>query len=114
MELVAAGAPVQKLLFASTGVKDPAAPDTLYVSALAAPNTVNTMPDATLLAVADHGQTPTGLGEDGASAAAMLHQADEAGAGLTALAERLQRDGAASFVSAWDAMISSIAAKAAS
>ena len=114
VDLVAAGASVQKLLFASTGVKDPAAPDTLYVSSLAAPDTINTMPDATLLAVADHGNTPNGLSTDAAPAAAVLDKATEEGADLVALAERLQREGAASFVAAWEAMISSIAAKAGS
>ena len=114
VDLVAAGAPVQKLLFASTGVKDPAAPDTLYVSSLAAPDTINTMPDATLLAVADHGSTPAALSSDGSGAAAVLEAAEVAGADLAGLAEKLQRDGAAAFVSAWEAMIASIATKAAS
>ena len=111
-DLVAAGAPLQKLLFASTGVKDPSAPDTLYVSALAAPGTVNTMPDGTLLAVADHGDTPVGLSADATGPLEALAAADAAGADLAGLADRLQRDGAAAFVGAWEAMIGSIDAKA--
>ena len=114
VDLVDAGASIQKLLFASTGVKDPAAPDTLYVSSLAAPDTINTMPDATILAVADHGTTPDGLSTDAAPATAVLRQATEAGIDLAAVAETLQREGAASFVAAWEAMIGSIAAKATS
>ena len=109
---VAAGAPAQKLLFASTGVKDAAAPDTLYVRELAARDTINTMPDATLLAMADHGEAPSALAMDGQSAAAVLAAASAVGVDLDALAEKLQRDGAAAFVSAWEAMISSIATKA--
>ena len=112
VDLAAAGAPIQKLLFASTGVKDPAAPDTLYVSSLAAPDTINTMPDATLVAVADHGHSPSALSSDPAGAVAVLERAEVAGAGLVALAEKLQRDGAASFVAAWEAMLASIATKA--
>ena len=111
-DLVAAGAPAQKLLFASTGVKDAAAPDTLYVRDLAARDTINTMPDATLLAMADHGEAPSALAIDGQSAAGVLAAASAAGIDLDALAEKLQRDGAAAFVSAWEAMISSIATKA--
>ena len=111
-DLVAAGAPAQKLLFASTGVKDAAAPDTLYVRDLAARDTINTMPDATLLAMADHGEAPSALAMDGQSAAGVLAAASAAGIDLDALAEKLQRDGAAAFVSAWEAMISSIATKA--
>ena len=114
VDLVAAGASVQKLLFASTGVKDPAAPDTLYVSALCAPNTINTMPDATLHAVVDHGRTPVGLSSDPTAAKMALRRAEDAGADLAALAEKLQRDGAAAFVAAWESMIGSIATKAAS
>ena len=111
-DLVAAGAPAQKLLFASTGVKDAAAPDTLYVRELAARDTINTVPDATLLAMADHGEAPSALAIDGQSAAGVLAAASAAGIDLDALAEKLQRDGAAAFVSAWEAMISSIATKA--
>jgi transaldolase len=113
VSLVAGGAPIQRLLFASTGTKDPAAPDTLYVSSLAAPDTVNTMPDGTLLAVADHGETPGPLSADGLAAGAILERASSHGADLDALAERLQREGAAAFVAAWESMLGSIAEKAA-
>ncbi len=89
----------QRLLWASTGVKDPAAPDTLYVSALAAPDTINTMPENTLRAFAGHGVLQGVLAADGADGA--LARVRAAGVDLDALARTLQRDGAEAFVKSW-------------
>lgn len=104
-----AGARGQRLLFASTRTKDPHAPDTLYVQALAAPFTVNTMPDATLKAFADHGNV---------SAVLPVHVEDElarfdsAGIDTKALGSQLQEDGAQSFVSSWKELLECIDSKA--
>ena len=84
----------QRLLFASTGTKDPKASDVLYVNALAAPNTVNTMPQATLKATADHAAPADVLPRDGGDAATTLALFDKAGVDIDALAERLQGEGA--------------------
>lgn len=100
------GARPQRLLWASTGTKDPAASDTLYVSGLATPFTINTMPDATLLAYADHGEL--GSIAVGADVDHALARFDDAGVDRRALAEQLQRDGAASFVSSWNDLIAAI------
>lgn len=99
--LANAGARPQRLLFASTGTKDPAAPDELYVSGLAAPQTVDTMPEATLLAFADHGSVGDVLARDGGHAAATLAALRKAGIDVAALGQRLQDDGAQSFVGSW-------------
>ena len=112
-ELEAAGAHMQRLLFASTGTKDPAAPDTLYVGALCAPGTVNTMPDATLEAWADHGELSAPLAADPAPGAAALAQAAAAGVDVDALALRLQEEGKDAFVRSWESLLASIASKAA-
>ncbi|HTY50458.1 MAG TPA: transaldolase [Steroidobacteraceae bacterium] len=106
------GARPQRLLFASTGVKDPAAPDTLYITALAAPNTVNTMPEETLLAFADHGRVGGVLGADGAGSAQVLADYARAGVDVAALAARLQAEGAEAFVASWKNLLASIGAKA--
>ncbi|HEV2691604.1 MAG TPA: transaldolase, partial [Verrucomicrobiae bacterium] len=95
-----AGARPQRVLWASTGTKDPAAPDTLYVKALAAPFTINTMPEATLKAYADHGRLGPIMGADGGSCEVMLKRFNEAGVEFEALAEQLQADGAENFVKA--------------
>ena len=108
--LAAAGAPVQRLLWASTGSKDPAAPDTLYIDALAAPGTINTMPEKTLLAFAEHGQLQPSLASAGATAT--LAACRQAGVDTDALAERLQREGADAFTASWRALLGHIAAKA--
>jgi transaldolase len=108
-----AGAPVQRLLLASTGTKDPKASDTLYIDALAAPLTVNTMPEATLKAFADHGRVPAALAADGGDCEAVLARFRAAGVDLDALAARLQAEGAASFVASWNELLAVIAAKAA-
>ena len=109
--LADAGASPQRLLWASTGTKDPAASDVLYVEALAAPGTIITMPDETLLALADHGKTESMLRDDGGDSAAVLAQFVRAGIDIAALAERLQQEGAQSFAKSWHDLIGCIAAK---
>ena len=108
-----AGARPQRLLFASTGTKDPKASDTLYVEALAAPLTVNTIPEATLLAVADHGRVTAAAPADGGDCAAVLGEFSRAGIDLDALAARLQDEGAASFVQSWNDLMAVLASKCA-
>ena len=108
-----AGARPQRLLWASTGTKDPKASDVLYVKALAAPFTVNTMPEATLKALADHGQVDSILPADGGDCEKVLAQFAEAGIDVDALAARLQDEGAKSFVSSWEELMSVIASKSA-
>ena len=109
-----AGAPVQRLLLASTGTKDKTASDTLYVEALAAPFTVDTIPEATLLAFADHGKVGAPTPADGGDCEAVLAQFRAAGVDLDALAAKLQTDGAASFVASWNELLGVIASKSAS
>ncbi len=106
------GARPQRLLFASTGVKDPNAPDTLYIGALAAPNTINTMPEDTLLHFADHGEVGDVLRRDGAAAAGTLSAVGKAGVDIVALAAELQSAGAKSFDESWSDLMDSIDAKA--
>jgi transaldolase len=105
------GARAQRLLFASTGVKDPSAPDTLYVTALAAPNTVNTMPEETLLAFADHGSLKGALAPDGGDCEQTLAAIGKAGVDVAALAAQLQSDGAESFNASWKNLLKSIETK---
>ncbi len=106
-----AGARMQRLLWASTKTKDPAASDTLYVHGLAAPFTVNTMPDVTLEAFFDHGEVGDPLPADGGDADAMLGRFTAAGVDLGEVAARLQRDGAKSFADAWDELLDRIKAQ---
>jgi transaldolase len=101
----------QRLLFASTGTKDPDAPDVLYVEALAAPFTVNTMPDKTLLAFADHGQVGDPLPPDGGDAEQVMAEFEGAGVDVAELAARLQREGAESFDASWRELMQSIEEK---
>ncbi|MGE5414083.1 MAG: transaldolase family protein, partial [Syntrophomonadaceae bacterium] len=108
-----AGARPQRLLWASTGTKDPKSPDTLYVKALAAPFTVNTMPEATLKAMADHGEVGGTLPPDGGDAEPVLQQFEKAGIGVDALAAKLQEDGAKAFVASWNELLGGIASKTA-
>jgi transaldolase len=105
------GARPQRLLWASTGTKDPKAPDILYVKALAAPLTVNTMPETTLNAFADHGEVGDVMPADGGDCEGVLARFADAGIDIGALAGRLQDEGAASFVNSWNDLISCIAAK---
>jgi len=108
-----AGARAQRLLWASTGTKDPKAADTLYVQALAAPFTVNTMPENTLRAFADHGAVKTALAPDGGDCEAVLAGFAKAGIDVDALAARLQEEGAAAFVKSWNDLMACIDSKSA-
>lgn len=105
-----AGARAQRLLWASTSTKDPNEPDTWYVHGLAAPFTVNTMPEATLLAFADHGEVGEPLPADGGDAEAQLARFAEAGVDVDALADELRSKGAASFVDSWHELLATIEA----
>lgn len=106
-----AGARPQRLLFASTGTKDPKAPDILYVKGLNAPLTINTMPEGTLKAFADHGELDAGWIADERGSERVLDDFREAGIDLDVLAEHLQQEGAAAFVAAWNDLLSVIVAK---
>lgn len=103
----------QRLLWASTGTKDPAARDTLYVEELAASETVATIPDKTLEAFADHGKVGAPLPLDGGDADAVIAEFAKLGIDDTALASRLQKEGADSFQKSWDDLLARIAAKSA-
>jgi transaldolase len=111
--LAAAGARPQRLLWASTGVKDPAAPDTLYIQALAAPGTINTLSEATLLAFADHGEVGVPMPVDGGYADAVLEEFRREGVDDDALAQHLQLEGQEDLAASWHAMLSRIAEKSA-
>jgi transaldolase len=110
-KLAQAGARPQRLLWASTGTKDPAASDVLYVEALAAPDTIDTMPERTLLAFADRGKAKAAMRPDGGDAEAVLAQFARAGVDLGALATELQREGAAAFAKSWRDLLERIASK---
>jgi transaldolase len=111
--LANAGARAQRLLWGSTGTKGPAAPDTLYVEALAAPFTINTLPDATLNAFADHGRVSHPMPPDGGDCEQVLGEFRNAGVDLGALAERLQQEGAAAFSKSWNDLIDCLETKSA-
>jgi transaldolase len=98
-------------LWASTGTKDPAAPDVLYVEALAAPDTINTMPEKTLLAFADHGKVKDAMRFDGGNAEAVLAEFTRDGVNDEALAADLQREGTAAFAKSWGDLMACIASK---
>jgi transaldolase len=108
-----AGARPQRLLWASTGTKDPKASDVLYIKALAAPFTVNTMPEGTLKALADHGELSEIMSADGGDCEAVLEQFGKAGVDVDALAAKLQEDGAKSFVDSWKDLMGVIDSKCA-
>ena len=108
-----AGARPQRLLWASTGTKDPEASDILYVHALASPFTVNTMPEATLKALADHGEIGEILPVRARSFDEVLAKFAKAGTDTDALAVQLQEEGANSFVKSWDELLARIAEKSA-
>jgi transaldolase len=110
-KLAAAGARPQRLLWASTGTKDPKASDTLYVEALAAPDTIDTIPEKTLRAFAEHGQIEGVMAEDGGDAEAVLANFAKAGVDTDALALQLQRDGAQAFTKSWNELMTRIADK---
>src|SRR5262247_2802727 len=108
-----AGARPQRLLWASTGTKDPSASDILYIKALAAPFTIDTMPEGTLKALADHGTLGGILTPDGGDGEDVLARFARAGVDVDALASQLQDEGAKSFVSSWQDLMEVIAAKSA-
>ncbi len=113
LRLLNVGARSQRLLWASTGTKDPKASDVLYVKSLAAPHSVNTIPEKTLLALADHGEIGAMLPHDGGDAEEVLDRFTQAGVDLEALAADLQRDGAAAFVKSWDDLLACLLEKSA-
>jgi len=108
-----AGARPQRLLWASTGTKDPKESDVLYIKALAAPFTVNTMPEGTLKALADHGDLSEIMSANGGDCEAVLGQFAAAGIDIDELAAKLQDDGARSFVSSWNELMGVIVSKSA-
>jgi transaldolase len=110
-KLASAGARPQRLLWASTGTKDPNASDTLYIEALAAPDTIDTMPEKTLQALADHGVIRGVMAQDGGDAEVVLTDFARAGIDIDALAMQLQRDGAQAFVKSWQELLTRIADK---
>ena len=111
LRLINKGARSQRLLWASTGTKDPKAPDTLYVKSLASPHTVDTMPEKTLLALADHGEIKDMLPRDGGDAEDVIKRFNQAGVDTDKLAADLQRDGAAAFVKSWDDLLACLVDK---
>ena len=111
--LAGQGARMQRLLWASTSTKDPSAPDTLYVTGLAAPFTVNTMPDSTLKAFAEHGTVGAMLPADGGDCDAQLAAYAAAGVDVPALAHQLQVEGAEAFVDSWNDLMRHVTAQAA-
>lgn len=111
--LAGEGARPQRLLWASTGTKDPAASDTLYVDALAAPDTINTIPEKTLLAFATQKDVQVGLSADGGDAEAVLAEFARAGVDDGALAATLQREGVQAFAKSWDDLLACIQSKSA-
>jgi transaldolase len=112
-DLEAAGARKQRMLWASTGTKDPGAASGLYVESLAAPDTIDTMPEKTLLAFAAGGTVKSVMAKDGGDAELVLARFAEAGIDIDALAGRLQLEGAESFVKSWRELMKRIAEKSA-
>ena len=110
-KLAHAGALPQRLLWGSTGTKDPAAPDTLYVQALAAPETINTIPEKTLLAFSDHGQVQGVMPRDGGDGEQVLAEFARAGIDVAVLAAELQREGAEAFGKSWNDLMACITSK---
>jgi transaldolase len=110
-KLASAGARPQRLLWASTGSKDPTVSDTLYVEALAAPDTINTLPEKTLLAFADHGKLGGAMPVDEGYAEAVLAEYIREGVNDEALAESLQREGVDAFSKSWSDLMAGIASK---
>jgi transaldolase len=110
-KLAEAGAKPQRLLWASTGTKDPSLSDTYYIHALASEQTINTMPEKTLLAFGAHGAVGNLLPPDGGDAEDVLARIGEAGIDVDALATTLQTEGADAFVKSWDDLLARISAK---
>ena len=111
LKLAQAGALPQRLLWGSTGTKDPTAPDTMYVEGLAAPDTINTIPEKTLLAFDDHGQVKGVMARDGGDAEQVLAEFARAGIDIAALAVELQREGAEAFDKSWNDLMECITTK---
>ncbi len=111
LRLVNFGARSQRLLWASTGTKDSKASDVLYVKSLAAPHSVNTMPEKTLLALADHGEIGPMLPSDGGDADEVIGRFQQARVDVKALAAELQREGAAAFVNSWKDLLACLVDK---
>ncbi|HEX4300717.1 MAG TPA: transaldolase [Gammaproteobacteria bacterium] len=109
--LASGGALKQKLLWASTGTKDPQASDTLYVEALAAPDTINTMPEKTLQAFAEHGRLRGVMAPDGGDSRKVLDAFTATGIDIPALAGRLQQEGTAAFTKSWHQLMHQVAEK---
>ena len=110
-KLAKAGAVPQRLLWGSTGTKDPGASDVLYVEALAAPETINTIPEKTLRAFADHGRVKGVLPEDAGDAEQVLAEFSRAGVDTRELAEQLQREGAEAFNKSWNDLMACLRSK---
>ena len=110
-KLAEAGALAQRLLWGSTGTKDPAAPDIMYIEALAAPDTINTIPEKTLHAFADHGQVKDVMPRDGGDAEDVLAEFSRAGVNVGELATELQREGAEAFDKSWNDLMECIGSK---
>jgi transaldolase len=108
LRLMNEGARPQRLLWASTGTKDPNASDTLYIEAFASPFTVNTMPEPTLKAFADHGEVGDLMPADGGNSEQVLKEFEDAGIDVGALATRLQVEGKESFNKSWEELLKSI------
>jgi transaldolase len=109
--LASFGARPQRLLFASTGTKDPKASDVLYINALAAPNTINTIPEKTLLAFSDHGSVSGTLPRDGGDCERVLADFESAGIDLVKLAADLQSQGSKAFDESWNKLLDAIELK---
>jgi transaldolase len=107
------GARLQRLLFASTGTKDPEASDTLYIEAFAAPDTINTMPEKTLKAFADHGTVGDPMPEDGGDCEEVMQAHRDQGIDTDELAVKLQKDGAEAFVKSWNELLETIKSESA-
>ena len=111
--LAARGARVQRPLWASTSTKDPSYPDTLYVDTLIGPDTVNTMPEATVDAFADHGTAARTVDADPEGAQAVLDRVQELGVDLDDVARVLEEQGVAAFAKSFDELLGTLGAKAA-
>jgi transaldolase len=111
--VVEAGGRAQRLLFASTGTKNPSLPDTYYLGRLAAPRTIDTIPEPTLLAFGERGAVCDLFEPDAEAAAKVIEEIEGAGVDVAALGDRLQQDGAASFTGAWGDLLACITEKSA-
>ena len=111
VRLAQAGARPQRMLWASTGMKDPDGRDTLYIETLAAPDTIDTIPDKTLLAFADHGKVGSPMAVDGGDAEQTIAEFARLGVDIDALAVRLQKEGGDAFKTSWGSLLDAIRKK---